>query len=129
MDTSTLQESIAYCGLVCGLCDHIRDCTCRGPIKLGDKCDKEHCPHRKCCREHDYDGCWECSLFPCNMGRFADENRGQMLGFLQYIKEFGKEKFIDRLLLNQKKEIAYGMGGAYRLKNLDEINHLLRDED
>lgn len=126
MDATQLKNSIAFCGLVCGLCDHIIDCSCKAPIKKGDKCDKEFCCHRACCLKNGYDGCWECALFPCDQGRFIDENKGQMLAFLQYIKDFDKGKFINRLLLNQRKGIKYGMGGAYRLKPYEEVNRLLR---
>ncbi|WP_122628816.1 DUF3795 domain-containing protein [Lucifera butyrica] len=59
-------------------------------LNLEDKCDKERCYHRTCCLKNGYNGCWECPSFPCDQGRFVDENRGQALGFLQYIKDFGK---------------------------------------
>jgi len=127
MSSTQLQESIAFCGLVCGLCDHIGSCSCKAPIKAGDKCDKEYCPHRSCCLNNGLEGCWECSAFPCDKGRFSDENRGQTLGFLQYIRDFGKAGFINRLRLNQENGIQYGMGGAYRHKSYEEVNRLLRD--
>lgn len=116
MDTEALQESIAFCGLVCGLCDHNDGCLC-----------KASCHHRACCLEKGYDGCWECDEFPCDAGRFTNENRGQTLGFVEYIKEFGKARFIEKLLSNQKKGILYGMSGAYRHKTYEEVRRKLRD--
>lgn len=129
MELKMLQGSIAYCGLACGLCDHNGDCQCKAPLKQEDKCDKAFCPHRACCLKKQHDGCWECDVFPCDKGRFADENRGQTLAFVEYIKEFGKERFINKLLSNQEKGILYGMSGAYRHKTYEEVRRKLRSEE
>jgi hypothetical protein len=75
------------------------------------------------------EGCWECKSFPCSNGRFLDENKGQTLGFLQYIRKHGKEEFVSRLILNQQRGIMYGMKGAYRHKSLEEIEKLLNDRE
>ncbi|HWI62281.1 MAG TPA: DUF3795 domain-containing protein [Symbiobacteriaceae bacterium] len=126
MAVGDLANSISYCGLVCGMCSVRATCTgCRNPIHPDDKCDKDHCYHRKCCLEHGLDGCWACSSFPCDEGRFADENRGQSVGFCQYISAHGKEALVLRLQANEAAGIPYGIGGAYRHQPLDVINRLL----
>ena len=127
METSRMMDSIAFCGLVCGLCDQNSSCTwCRNPIHPDDKCDKDRCYHRRCCTTKGMKGCWECELFPCTNGRFADENRGQTLGFLSYIKQYGEKALIDKLVSNQKRGIKCGVKGAYRHRPIEEVERLLR---
>ena len=125
-----LVDSVAYCGLVCGLCDHAPECTwCRNPRSDKDKCAKDTCYHRKCCLEKGLDGCWQCNLFPCDNGRFVDENTGQAVGFIECIRKKGIKEFISVLLCNEERGIIYGMFGDYRLKPLKEIMRLLSMSD
>lgn len=130
MKSGRLDESIAFCGLVYGICDHNPDCTwCRSPLDSRDKCAKDGCYHGSCCIKCGLDGCWQCESFPCSNGRFLDADKGQMLGFLRYIRKYGKEEFVSRLVLNQRRGIMYGMKGAYRHRSVEEIEKLLNDEE
>jgi hypothetical protein len=126
MDDQELLKNVAYCGLVCSLCDHNPVCTwCRNPPCNTDRCDKDHCYHRQCCLEKGLAGCWECEDFPCSSGRFVDENRGQTVGFIKCIREQGIEGFINILQSNAGQGIRYGMSGDYRHKTEAEVLALL----
>lgn len=126
MDSGELAASVAYCGLVCGLCDHSAICNgCRAEVCTTDGCDKAHCAIRQCCLEHDIAGCWQCAEFPCEKGRYADANRGQTVGFVTCIQDKGLDDFVTVLLTNEQRGIRYGMDGPYYHAEADTVSALL----
>ncbi|MBE3113929.1 MAG: DUF3795 domain-containing protein [Actinobacteria bacterium] len=89
-----LENTISYCGLVCGLCSNLECTGCKEPINKNDKCAKEICIHRNCSIQRNIKRCWECENYPCEKGRFSDENMGKTIGFMDYIRKYGKAEFI-----------------------------------
>ncbi len=126
MNIENLAQSVSYCGLVCGLCSHRTICSgCTSPTVDTDKCDKDHCPHRACCLERGLAGCWACDEFPCEKGRFMDENRGQTVGFGACIRAQGLDGFIQILLDNEARGVHYGLDGAYYHQSEETVRNLL----
>lgn len=99
------QKGIAYCGLACAVCSKNADCVgCRDE---GCK-DKGWCKNLQCCRARGLNGCWECGEFPCQ-GSMLDEVR--IRAFARFAKEFGPEKLLDCLEMNEKSGIVYHYPG------------------
>ena len=54
------------------------------------------CPNAKCCKENNFDGCWECeNLALCQKGFYKSDNDGANACKAQatFIKKYGKEKY------------------------------------
>jgi hypothetical protein len=123
-----LQNSIAYCGLVCKLC-HLA-ATCNGCKAAQTNCRKylseEGCFHRDCCVRKNIDGCWECDEFPCERDMFVGKTKGEIRGFCTCIKEEGKSKFIEYLVRNMKNGIKYGIAGYGSLSEKQVLDLLRR---
>lgn len=123
MDQQGLSGTIAYCGLVCGICAHAAPERegCPGCRHGGG--DKQ-CFQRSCCQASGLQGCWECDEFPCQHGYFADAAwRGICIGSTEFIRDCGPEAFVERLVskVGTRMEI-----GDYRHKNPHEIRAWLR---
>lgn len=120
MTKSELVKTVAYCGLVCGVCKNACQPDCRGGGG------SEDCYQRKCCIEKKLDGCWQCGDFPCNKGFFADNDdsawRRLCTGCVQFIEEYGIESYIDFLLSGLGSVVEYG---DYRYKTPQEIKTIL----
>jgi len=115
MVVEELASSVAYCGLICGVCKHMKEgCIgCRGGG--GD----QGCYQRKCCRSKGIGGCWDCNSFPCDSGYFADEAwQGLCKGFVQCIRDEGIEKFVSLVQSELGKVAEYG---DLRFKDEKEI--------
>lgn len=115
MFVQELASSVAYCGLICGLCNHMGEgCIgCRGGG--GDR----DCYQRDCCRNKGIGGCWDCNSFPCDRGYFADEAwQGLCKGFTQRIRDEGIEKFVSLVQSKLGKAVEYG---DLRFKDEKEI--------
>ena len=128
MNKQDIISSVAYCGLVCGLC-HLAS-ECNGCKATGGKCsansEKENgCYHRNCCIDKGISGCWECEEFPCANQMFIGRTNGEIKGFCRCMKEDGIEKFIDYILENQEKGIPYGIKG-YGHMTEEEVVKILR---
>jgi hypothetical protein len=116
--------SVACCGLVCALDSCSENCDgCRAGMGCGDR----DCFQKECCATKGYYGCWECLDFPCGEGYFADSHlsRGQFVGCVRYIKEFGVERYVAAIVRNQDKGLRYGLNGAYGDKSEAEVLNLL----
>ena len=99
------QKGIAYCGLVCVVCNENKNCVgCRNE---GCK-DKEWCKNFQCCKTKGLNGCWECSQFPCD-GSMFDKIR--IRTFAKFIKEYGADFLLECLDKNEKKGILYHYPG------------------
>ncbi|MBN1797748.1 MAG: DUF3795 domain-containing protein [Spirochaetales bacterium] len=127
MNNRELENSIAYCGLVCKLC-HLAG-TCNGCKITETNCGKylsqEGCYHRDCCTQKNIDGCWECDEYPCARDMFIGKTKGEILGFCTCIKEQGKRKFIEYLVQNMKAGIKYGIE-SYGDLNAKQVLELLK---
>ena len=125
MNKEYIVRMVAYCGLVCALDSCFENCN---GCKLGKGCGDKECIQRMCCIRKQINGCWECIEFPCDKGYFADDNKskGQFIGCVKYIKEFGLCKYVDRIIQNQEKGIKYGLGGDYKNKSETEVMRQLR---
>ena len=93
------EKGFAYCGLACCICSENE--TCEGCRNDGCK-DKEWCKNFNCCRERGLSGCWECSEFPCT-GNMLDKMR--IRAFARFMKEYGENKFLDCLEINEREDI------------------------
>jgi len=96
--------AIGYCGLVCGICIHDCQPSCRGGGG------SEDCYQRACCISKGLEGCWECDGFPCNEGAFAETNalsRGICVSSTQCIKENGKEQCLRLIAASHSIPLDY----------------------
>jgi hypothetical protein len=127
MNHKEIIDSIAYCGLVCALDSCFENCN---GCKSGTGCGDDKCVQRECCIIRGLNGCWECDDFPCGKGYFANEetSKGQFIGCVRYIKEFGFDKLVERIISNQHDGIKYGLGGDYANKSETEVIRLLHKE-
>ena len=120
MAHSELADTVAYCGLVCGLCKGAQE-GCEGCRKGGGDAE---CHQRACCLERGIEGCWLCEDLPCDSGFFADEAwRGLCIGLVQCIRERGMEQFVSLVEARLEKVVDYG---EYRHKTEQEVLAMLR---
>ena len=119
METGALLDSIAYCGLVCGLC-HLRgECDfCKNTASLCAR--SEACFQRNCCIQKGLEGCWECPDFPCGEDVHAPPFDLRIRTFMAFIKTEGAEALVDCLLRNEANDIHYGLGKDYDGKESEE---------
>ncbi len=130
MISNELTQTVACCGLVCGLCHLASECPgCRTQPGACEKLQgkKATCYQRKCCSEKGLLGCWECSDFPCGQDMFSPSHDIKIQAYVQCIREEGLGNFIGYLLENQKKGIQYGYNKDYdHRNNIQEVLDLLR---
>jgi len=122
MDPAELPGTVAYCGLVCGLCPPPRTCECRTKPKPAEA----KCYQRNCCLRKGLDGCWECDEFPCNNGYFSKGNmwRGLNIASIQCVRDAGKEGLVKLLLARHGQEHYHGF---YTHKTPEEVLRMLQD--
>jgi len=129
-EIESLSRSIAYCGLICGLCDPSGECLCRN-----HQCRKlkseAGCHQHDCCVRKGLSGCWECSDFPCDQDMFSPAHGSVRLhAFVRCIREEGAEKLAEYVLNNEKRGILYhrsGFSGDYDgLPDEEAVLRLLR---
>lgn len=125
MNKEELVDSIAYCGLVCGLCHLREECDlCRNSARLCARSDV--CFQRNCCIQNGLQGCWECADFPCGKDMHAPPHDIKIRAFVTFIKSEGTEALIDCLLRNEAHGIHYGIGLDYDGKESEhEVIRLL----
>lgn len=95
-------EPIAYCGFSCNHCFLGKWCgSCRSDYNLcsfASLFPDGICPNVKCCKENNFEGCWECEkLSECENGFYKDENDGSKACKAQaiFIKKYGKAKYTE----------------------------------
>jgi hypothetical protein len=113
-----LAQTIAPCGLICGLCSESADCSgCR------DGCCKraEVCYQRKCCEEKQIRGCWKCADFSCGRDMFSPERGFRIKAFVRCAKEDGIKGFAGHLLRNQENGILYHRDTGNHLGDYDGL--------
>jgi ribosomal-protein-alanine N-acetyltransferase len=121
-----IKGSIAYCGLVCKLCNAGKTGECKG---CREKCDG--CSIKECAKTRDINGCWECSQFPCEEKAFKNK-RNRV--FLQCAKDEGLHSLAIYLKKNYDEGVRYhktdGSIGDYDiLDNEIEILQLLKKRE
>ncbi len=126
VDKQTLIDSIAYCGLVCGLC-HLRD-QCDGCKQTARLCARSDvCYQRRCCLERGLQGCWECAEFPCGKDMHSTTHDLRIRAFVAFIQAEGAEALADCLLHNESRGIHYGLGKDYDGKSSEaDVIRLLK---
>ena len=118
-DKQALIDSIAYCGLVCGLCHLRTDCDgCRNTARLCDRSDV--CYQRKCCLQKGLPGCWECAEFPCGRDMHAPPHDLKIRAFVAFMQAEGAGALIECLLKNAEQGILYGHGRDYDGRSSEE---------
>jgi hypothetical protein len=90
-----LARTIAYCGLVCGVCVHAmaeRE-ACPGCRRGGGD---KRCYQRTCCQDNGLQGCWECGEFEsCSRFEFLKPIHGDAnVNNLKRLKKLGIDRFL-----------------------------------
>ena len=119
MDKQALVDSIAYCGLVCGMCHLRAECDfCKNTASLCAS--SEVCYQRNCCIQKGLQGCWECPEFPCGKDMHGPPHDLKIRAYVAFIKAEGPEALIESLLRNEARGIRYGQGRDYDGKSSEE---------
>jgi hypothetical protein len=119
MNKQALVKSIAYCGLVCGMCHLSAECDfCKNTARLCAR--SEVCFQRNCCIQKGLQGCWECADFPCDKDMFGPPHDLRIRAFVEFIKAEGTETLVECLLRNEALGIHYGKGRDYDGKSSEE---------
>ncbi len=126
MDKQALIDSIAYCGLVCGMCHLSAECDgCKNTAKLCSR--SAVCYQRNCCIQKGIQGCWECAEFPCGKDMHAPPHDLRIRAFVAFIQAEGAETLVDCLLRNQARGIHYGYKRDYDgLASEEQVIQLLK---
>lgn len=122
------EQSIAYCGLICNLCNPEGKCSCKSDNHCGKRLSPEGCYQYNCCTMKGINGCWECQESPCGKDMLA-KDKTKMRAFVRCIKEDGINNFIEYIKRNQQEGVVYhrsGIMGDYDLPTEEEILALLR---
>lgn len=120
-----IKDSIAYCGLVCKLCNSGKSGQCKGCREKNDGCSI-----KSCAQDKKINGCWECNEFPCDEGMFKNKRN---MAFLKCAKKEGVHKLAEYLKKNADNGIEYhkedGSKGDYDiLDSEDAILEVLRNK-
>jgi hypothetical protein len=128
MDKQEIIESIGYCGLICKLCLHADECG--GCKSTSNTCAKHiseaGCYQLDCCVKKSINGCWECEEFPCDKDMYSPVNDAKVKAFARCIKDDGAEKFIEYVLVNQKRGLDIRKDKDYDHRTEEEVLNLLR---
>ncbi len=94
-------DPVAFCGFSCNHCFLVQWCGgCRSDYNLCSFATVSPdgvCPNVKCCKEKNYDGCWQCpELLSCRKGFYTAGNDGANACKAQalFIQKYGKEEFL-----------------------------------
>lgn len=123
-------EEVAYCGLVCGVCNP-NGCNCKTGNHCGKRLSPNGCYQYKCCTDKGIKGCWECDKAPCGIDLLSPE-KIKVRAFIRCIKEDGIERFCQHIKNNQEKGIVYhrnGTYGDYDLSTEEDVLRLLRQAE
>lgn len=128
MGHNQFEKTIAYCGLVCGLCNTEGTCNCKTGNHCGKRLSPDGCFQYTCCREKGIEGCWECADAPCGKDMFAPK-KVKLRAFIRCMKEDGIGKFSEYISRNAENGVVYhraGILGDYDLDTEEEVLTLLR---
>ena len=118
-------DPVAYCGLSCNHCFLGEWCgSCRtvyNTCSFATVSPDGICPNVRCCRDHGFDGCYECDgLESCEKGFYVSSNDGANAAKAQalYIRKHGKKEFLKvQERLHAKNDFAMSqeiLGQDYR---------------
>ena len=118
-----IKDSIAYCGLVCKLCNEGKSGKCIG---CRGKCNG--CSIKDCAQGRKINGCWECNEFPCEEEMFKNKRSKT---FINLAKDEGVHSLAEYLKRNNDNDVQYhkadGSHGDYDiLDNEEQILKLLK---
>ncbi len=99
------EKGIAYCGLACCVCSENENCA--GCRNAGCK-DKEWCKSFNCCKQNGFNGCWECTEFPCPNEMF---DKPRVRTFAKFVGEYGEGKLMECIERNEKNGMQYHYTG------------------
>jgi hypothetical protein len=125
----SIQGSVAYCGLICGLCQPSDQCSCRSNNHCGKRLSPKGCYQYDCCTVKGLNGCWECPDAPCGIDMHAPD-KVKIRAFIACIKEDGLERFTEYIERNERRGIVYhraGILGDYDLETEADVLKLLRN--
>ena len=119
---------IARCGLACCVCSQeVRGLgkeMCTG-CESGKCAFAPSCKSFRCSREKGLKGCYECDAI-CEEGVLG---KIKVRGFIEFIRRYGIEKFMDCLEKNEKRGVVYhreGVVGDYdACKSVEEVIAML----
>lgn len=129
MEAHPIQSSIAYCGLICGLCQPGEVCSCRSNNHCGKRLSPEGCHQYNCCTAKGLNGCWECPDAPCGNDMHAP-GKVKIRAFITCMKEDGPDRFAEYIERNAGRGIVYhrsGISGDYDLAIEADVLRLLRN--
>lgn len=127
-NNGSIENSLAYCGLVCFLCYPNGGCSCKTDNHCGKRLSTEGCYQYNCCTSKKINGCWECKDAPCGIDMLAP-NKVKLRAFIRCIKEDGIENFSKYIETNKRRGIVYhqsGILGDYDLETEEAVLRLLR---
>jgi hypothetical protein len=121
-----LRETVAYCGLVCGLCpagtsigkasDWGPDDGCKGCRAGGGDAG---CAIRECAQGRGYAGCWQCAEFPCERAGFGSADwHGLVTACVLSARDRGLAAMADRLAERGGRPCDFG---AYRGMPMEQV--------
>ncbi|MGL6119114.1 MAG: hypothetical protein ACRC0V_01285 [Fusobacteriaceae bacterium] len=70
-----IKDRIAYCGLLCALCDYGKTCNCKTGNHCGKRLSPAGCFQYECCKKNNLNGCWECDKAPCGKDMRSRQKR------------------------------------------------------
>lgn len=126
-----VMKSVAYCGLLCCMCQPEDVCSCRGDNnRCSKRLSEEGCYQYTCCTERGIEGCWACKDAPCGKDMLA-EGRVKMRAFIRCIIEDGLRTFARYIARNEQAGIVYHRDGTifgdYDLETEEQVLCLLRE--
>lgn len=109
-----LADSIGLCGLICAFCHKALECGgCGSPTNTcGRYLSTDGCYQYKCCKSENIPGCYTCPDI-CDNDMFAETHDKRNKAFVKFIKEYGKQRIAECLLVNQLNGIIYGWQRDY----------------
>ncbi len=128
MSNSLTPDSVAYCGLLCALCQPGKARGCRANDHCGKRGAPNGCYQYDCCTSKGINGCWECSGAPCGKDMLS-VGRVKLRAFITCIKEDGMDNFLKYIERNSESGVVYhrnGIWGDYDLESEEAVLKLLR---
>lgn len=128
MNKKQIADSVAYCGLLCFLCQPAHVCSCRTDNHCGKRLSPDGCFQYTCCTAKGLNGCWECPNAPCGKDMLA-EGKVKIRAFVTCIKEDGLDRFSEYIVRNADNGVVYhrdGILGDYDLESEADVLKLLR---
>ena len=122
-----IARAVAYCGLICALCQPEAACSCKGGNHCGKRLSPEGCYQYRCCREKGYAGCWECPDAPCGRDMLAP-GHVKTRAFVAYIQRHGLAAFAQALARGTEEGLVYhreGIHGDWDLPSEPDVLGLL----